>query len=335
MIKYNDNTINGVEYSGSNITKVYYNDKVCYEYVLTPSHDYSQDYLTLTFKNYGNFVFSGGTVNYSTNSGKTWNKLTSNTPSYAVHGKVLLKGTLSPSANGVGRFSASTSFDVEGNSMSLLYGDDFVGQTSLYGANYTFVGLFSGCTGLTSAENLVLPATTLSNYCYQNMFNGCIGLTFTPKLPATTLTSYCYSNMFRNCTSLTAAPQLSATTLATACYRGMFEGCTSLTSVQSVLPATTLAMGCYALMFYNCSNLSTAPELPAAVLPTGCYQSMFYNCSNLNYIKCLAEDITAQYCTGYWVNGVSSTGTFVKAASMNSWTTDESGIPDGWTVQNA
>jgi len=66
-----------------------------------------------------------------------------------------------------------------------------------------------------------------------------------------------------------------------------------------------------------------------------CYYCMFSGCSRLNSIKCLATDISATSCTLLWVQNVSATGTFVKATSMNSWTTGTSGIPSGWTVQNA
>lgn len=49
----------------------------------------------------------------------------------------------------------------------------------------------------------------------------------------------------------------------------------------------------------------------------------------------LATDISASNCLNNWVNGVSSTGTFVKNAAMTSLPTGASGIPSGWTVQNA
>ena len=62
---------------------------------------------------------------------------------------------------------------------------------------------------------------------------------------------------------------------------------------------------------------------------------MFNGCTSLNYIKCLATDISTFNCTSNWVNGVASTGTFVKASSMTSWTTGVKGIPSGWTVQDA
>ena len=114
--------------------------------------------------------------------------------------------------------------------------------------------------------------------------------------------------MFKDCTSLTTAPELLATTLVTSCYSFMFQGCTSLT---------------------------TAPELIATTLASQCYYSMFNNCTSLNYIKCLATNISASNCLTNWVSGVASSGTFVKSASMTSWTNGNNGIPNGWTVQDA
>jgi hypothetical protein len=113
----------------------------------------------------------------------------------------------------------------------------------------------------------------------------------------------------------------------------MFGGCTSLTTVQSILPATTMKNYCYQYMFKGCTSLTTAPELPATKLEYGCYKNMFQGCSNINYIKCLATDLqTTKSCTTNWVDGVSQTGTFVKASGI-SWSTGISGIPSGWTVE--
>jgi hypothetical protein len=114
----------------------------------------------------------------------------------------------------------------------------------------------------------------------------------------------------------------------------MFRNCTSLTTAPE-LPATMLASNCYNGMFYDCTSLTSAPELPAPELARCCYYFMFYGCSNLNYIKCLATDISATDCTKNWVNGVSSTGTFVKHPDVNSWAVGNSGIPSGWTVVDA
>ena len=253
-------------------------------------------------------------------------------------------------------------FEVAGNLMSLVAGDDFatyVPNTNATGTDgdlyRSFMNFFGYCTGLISAKNLIikycdyqsfsqffsrctsllippkLPAMTLANNCYQYMFDGCKSLTTAPALPATTLASSCYGSMFFGCTSLTSAPELPATTLAFGCYSEMFMGCTSLTTAPA-LPATTLEVMCYKSMFSNCTSLTQAPALPATTLNFMCYSNMFSNCTSLNYIKCLATDISAPSCTNNWVSGVASTGTFVKAASMNDWATGSSGIPEGWSV---
>ena len=96
-----------------------------------------------------------------------------------------------------------------------------------------------------------------------------------------------------------------------------------------------MVRNCYYKIFYGCTSLTTAPELPATTLAYGCYASMFQDCASLNYIKCLATDISATDCTNYWVYGVASTGTFIKAAGMTGWSEDENGIPLGWTIQDA
>ena len=230
--------------------------------------------------------------------------------------------------------NASTFFDASGNIMSLLYGDDYNGKTSFpEGSEYIFNSLFSGNTYLMSAEQLILPATTLASSCYSSMFNGCTSLTTAPVLPATTLSGDCYRYMFQGCTSLTNAPELPATTLTDYCYDSMFKGCTTLTTAPE-LPATTLTYGCYGFMFDGCTSLTTAPVLPATTLTFSCYGSMFAGCTSLNSITMLATDISASGCLLTWVQSVSSTGTFTKAAEMTSLPSGASGIPEGWEVKD-
>ena len=199
-------------------------------------------------------------------------------------------------------------------------------------ANSCYRYMFSGCTSLVNAPTL--PATTLALFCYNGMFRGCTSLEKAPELPATTLPEHCYDYMFADCTSLEKAPELPATALANYCYATMFRGCTSLVNAPT-LPATALANSCYQDMFSGCTSLVNAPTLPATTLALFCYNGMFRGCTSLNYIKCLATDIPENRCTQEWVRGVASTGTFVKNASMASWTTGTSGIPTGWTVQDA
>ena len=203
----------------------------------------------------------------------------------------------------IDRIGFLNKFNIEGNIMSLVYGDDFVEQTEV--TNECFGGLFNDNQTLVSAKNLVLPATTLAQECYNQMFQDCTSLTEAPELPATTLAASCYNCMFLGCSSLTEAPEL---------------------------PATTLAPNCYCQMFSSCTSLTEAPELPATTLAEGCYSQMFLYCNELSSITCLATDISANNCTENWVTGVAASGTFTKNPEMTSWTTGNSGIPENWEV---
>ena len=129
-------------------------------------------------------------------------------------------------------FSGSTAgFSVEGNIMSLINSTNFENVIN-FQDDENFRRLFSNCTGLTSAENLILPVTTLSEGCYSGMFAGCTSLTTAPELPATTLADSCYRYMFYGCSNLTTAPELPATTLKTLCYTEMFYGCSKLNYIK-------------------------------------------------------------------------------------------------------
>lgn len=298
---------------------------------------YQSQYLTFEALESGAFSFSGvssasaNTLQYSVDSGTTWTTIgtNTNTPTVQSGNKIMWKGSGLTVDNGIATFMSSGNFNVEGNVMSLINGDGFATATTI-SKRWQFRSLFRNCTKLISAENMVLPATTLATECYQGMFYGCTGLTTTPELPATTLAERCYNGMFEGCTSLTTAPELPATTLKIQCYSSMFAGCTSLTTAPE-LPATTLMRSCCFQMFRGCTSLTTAPELPVTTLYDSCYSGMFSNCTNLNSVTCLATDISAAYCTMDWLSGVAANGTFTKAAGA-VWPSGESGIPNGWTV---
>ena len=309
-------------------------------------------YLTFIAKERGTFSFSGTSYNnvdnsviyYSLDSGITWSPLARNeqSPIMQAGKKIMFRGSLRPlysevngeeAISGIGGFSSTGRFDVEGNIMSLLYGDNFVGQTDLTGKDHTFFELFLNCTGLISAEKLELPATKLAKNCYEGMFRSCTSLTTAPQLPATTLANSCYEGMFYACTSLTTAPLLPATSLGESCYCYMFGGCTSLMTAPK-LPATKLADMCYRSMFRGCTSLTIAPQLPATTLTSKCYEYMFAGCTNLKEMTCLANNISASDCTSNWLSNVALDGTFTKSSSMNSWKRGADGIPTNWTVLN-
>ena len=213
--------------------------------------DYTKEPLTFNILSAGTINWTASntdiakTIDYKLNGGE-WVSITSNTgssaPTITVNSgdKIQFRGDNTAYYDDnfelYSTFGDSTAeFEIEGNIMSLINSTDFSALTTLE-SNFTFAFLFSNCTGLTSAENLILPATPLTMGCYYSMFYGCGSLTTAPELPATTLAEGCYTSMFEGCSSLTTAPEL---------------------------PSTTLAMGCYDSMFYGCGSLTTAPELPA------------------------------------------------------------------------
>ena len=266
-------------------------------------------------------------ISYSTDDGETWtttanqdNKQENLVIDVNVNegDKVLWKGIATQTGHYyedygdyIGSFfSSDCEFDAKGNVMSLLYGDDFKGETTIE-EDGAFCALFSDYDGnveckVVNAKDLSLPATTLASYCYFCMFFGCTTLTTPPSiLPATTLADYCYDDMFYNCTSLTAAPELPATTLASYCYSYMFYNCTSLTTAHA-LPATTLTNYCYRSMFNGCTSLTTAPELPATTLAESCYVDMFQGCTSLVVAPVLPATTLAINCYYRMFDGCTS-----------------------------
>ena len=253
------------------------------------------EYLTFEFLENGNFSFSKAGLSYSLDDGTSWNALNANTNINVSNGdKVLFRGEYTNTTTSIGKFSMTGKFNISGNIMSLLFGDNFVDKTDLTGHSSAFDHLFEG-TAVVDASKLILPATTLANYCYGRMFYNCTSLTAAPELPATTLTQNCYNSMFYGCSSLTTAPELPATTLAQSCYSSMFNGCTSLTAAPE-LPATTLADSCYSNMFGGCSSLTAAPELPATELEGYCYNGMFSGCTSLTAAPELPATTVASDC---------------------------------------
>lgn len=123
-------------------------------------------------------------------------------------------------------------------------------------------------------------------------------------------------------------------TMGNSKFESLFQQTIVEDAFDLCLPATTLSEQCYSKMFYECVSLQRAPKiLPATTLADYCYAFMFYNCGHLSRIKCLATDISASDCLTSWLNGVSSTGTFIKKAEA-TFPEGSSGIPTVWTIKN-
>ena len=156
-------------------------------------------------------------------------------------------------------------------------------------SRYCFCGMFSGCTSLTDAPEILAASFSGSNCC-DSMFVGCTNLTGIQHTLGTTSGSYgglSLSNMFAGCTKITVAPTLPGQYFgSSSCYR-MFFGCTSLTTTQSVLAEScaTAYSSAMSHMFNGCSNLVNGPTLiGSSALTAGdwCFQQMFYGCEKLS-----------------------------------------------------
>lgn len=291
--------------------------------------DYSLKYLTFVALEDGAFSWSGfsydyeeveNKISYSLDEGETWSE-----PqlifTVQVHegDRVLWKGVDLETVNdmihvnGVGLFGESTcQFNVEGNIMSLIHGDDFQNNSRLF-YQYIFMELFKG-TKVVNAKNLIIPSMDMTQLCYTSMFENCTYLVTAPLvLPATNLFPSdwdgigCYGYMFKNCPSLKTAPKL---------------------------PATTLHSYCYQEMFLNCTSLKRAPELPASKLKQYSYDRMFKGCTNLKWIKMLATNTSETNCLREWVDGLSENGTFTKLSTMETLPSGVNGIPNNWEILN-
>ena len=218
-----------------------------------PDAPYSQQYLALD-------VLTGGTINwtsmgsvtktisYSINGGE-WTEITASSTGTPINvsagDKVRLKGNNTQYSDGskdhASCFSGGTAYyNIEGNIMSLIGGDDFTGLTT-FTKTWVFHDLFNTSKAI-SAENLVLPVTTLTTCCYRAMFAHSTSLVKAPELPATTLGDACYWYMFQGC-PITTAPELNATTLVKECYGGMFNACSNLNYIKCTATSIS-ATGC-------------------------------------------------------------------------------------------
>jgi len=233
---------------------------------------------------------------------------------------------------------------VGGNIMSLIYGDNFKGQTTL-SSTYAFNSLFKSAGSLMSISNLRLPATSIPNYAYQNMFSGNTSINdMIPEIPATYIGYYGCAGMFQACTSLDAVPDLSTVTRVNgyafanmfsncsaltvlpdfhnvaqidywAPWRYTFSGCTSLVDARwnvngtRLLPdhlTVTSGGSAYEQMFQGCTALRYAPELTDKNPHAGEFNNMFNGCTNSRFTDIYTHGSSLG--TNYYVDIVKNTG---------------------------
>lgn len=308
-------------------------------------------------------------IEYSQNNGATWTKLlisanlgTTCNLGQLSNGSVLVRGfkntqtygnhqaTISSDSTSPGiRFITSTgagatgTYKCSGNLLSLVNigVENYQNQGTEMHNKSAFAGLFMNNTSLEQAS-FIFPNNTI-DFCYRSMFKGCTNLKkINFDLPAIDAGNCCYQEMFSGCTALQNSPILHIETFSGrngSCMQ-MFYNCRNLVDVPFSLHITSDSSTYwyrFYQMFYGCTSLVKAPTIITDVtsFDSQAFNGMYGGCTNLNYIKFITPSgtISTNY-FGSWVNGVASSGTFVKHPNA-TWTTGTSGIPSGWTVQTA
>lgn len=183
---------------------------------------------------------------YCVDGDGNWKSLAAGAATKSVNtGQTLsFRGNLTPnSSNGIGTFTISNKCNLNGNCMSMLFGDNAVDNYSLSGKNYAFYKLFYNCTNIVNVSSNFLPATTLANYCYYYMFYDCTSLTTAPELPATTLASGCYFDMFQGCSKLNYIKMLATDISARNCLNNWVMGVSSRGTFVKSPAMTSLPRG--------------------------------------------------------------------------------------------
>lgn len=179
--------------------------------------------------------FRGTNTHYCNNSGSS-----------NVHKQwYVIFGAVTPSSLNIGdsvtyknTFTETTAtFNVYGNIMSLCYGDNFIGQTTLP-ATYTFCTMFKAAPVI-SAEHLILPATTMLASCYRAMFSCANHLTVGPVIPNATIATECYKYIYERCyaitkiTCLVESSLVNSSTKAFECWSAYLPNTAAITFIKS------------------------------------------------------------------------------------------------------
>lgn len=179
-----------------------------------PTVDYSTMPFTVEALEDGNFTINSAGIDYSTDGGDNWDTTTGATTLNLSSGDTVQIKRQSSIAKSIFTGNTAITFNVYGNIMSLLYGDNFVGETSV-SYNECFYSLFYN-SSVVDAGNLVLP-TGLYSSCFSMMFKGCSNLTTAPEILATTLAGSSCANMFSDCSNLNYIKCMATDISATNC----------------------------------------------------------------------------------------------------------------------
>ena len=188
-------------------------------------------------------------VEYSLD-GRNWTRVTIDdtaqtitTPTITQGGKVYWRGSgVRMSANYTtgnnSNFSSDCEFTISGHLLSLLKLSDYENMSGI--ERYTFCTLFNACSGLLSAEDLVLPSTCIDRM-YIWTFRLCENMVKGPKLLAPDIPTYGYNAMFSSCRKLQSIDLSAVQTYSTTAFQNMCGACNSLNYVKCLLDPTISA----------------------------------------------------------------------------------------------
>ena len=211
---------------------------------------------------------------------------------------------------------------VRGNIFSLLDGENFESITSvpIYCFNNLFCGNSYSNTVLTDASGIILTNGSLkcNDNTFRQMFYGQKRLEKGPQTPPSIEANTksiigVFDSMFNNCIKMES------------CFDNINIDASKIPNSPS-----------YAR--FTCRNMFRSTKIKKmGITYTGTkfgsaqFLNMFYGCSELNQIEVNFTTWPSTAFMGNWVNGVSSTGTFIcpEALPINYATNR---IPPGWTV---
>lgn len=209
------------------------------------------NYLCFTALESGSFTLNIGSlistsdlpsVNYSLDGGETWINVANQdnvsvnvtTPVINSGDSVLWKSNgvicKESGANKYSRFSSTGRFKISGSLNTLLFGDK---SRKNVNGNYSFFGLFFGCTKLIYADELILPTKLDFTHCFYRLFRGCSNLLTSPNLfeidasPRNT-----FQEMFHSCSKLTSDILINSTKPGLQGYNNMLYGCSQLNYIK-------------------------------------------------------------------------------------------------------
>lgn len=182
---------------------------------------YLSQYFTIEALEVGTFtmiIVKGASlvsVSYSVDDGASWvttpvpmnnDVINITTPTIQQGGKVLWKcetidNALSVSYYKKAKMSSTGLCNIYGNIMSLIHGDDFIGNYEVSSTLHPFRELFMQIK-VVDAKYLIIPINRAYAYCFFELFYGNTYIVNAPTFIIETVDKESMQEMFRNCSSL-------------------------------------------------------------------------------------------------------------------------------------